>query len=596
MIMGAMCFASLSMVCMLQAILHSKNLPTLVMLTTIAFFASDFLSLLFGYASWSRTELSRVALLLLACVGILMAKSRLTKPSLLSSIPAMMFAGIARALNSAALQHNLRGVPSPTVQRFYLLGAGYIIGGIWLLLWSDRDLAMAEIDCVPLIALAINTTATTTALLTGTSMIFPMGEGQPVDEFKTRETIPCETKDATTLLALVGLTGCYSALSARRSYINWVQYCCFALALLCIGCKSALGRWHDSAPNSRGGLITYELLEDQSLPIETDNENHSTLNDTTVSPWALVSRRDRKSDVPRICQIIAVLTLCISAVAPNYFTPDFQKMASLDRELKPEVAMEVVISMYKEPVGDVWSFIAGLKSAPETSKASVLIYTKDEDADIKNLKMRTGADEVVKLANIGREGETHLHHINKRWDSLARHTMFLQADVKFDREFYSRLGNYFDADRTGFLNLGRADVCDCDTCGDRHFWSDKKGLFPQYHNKIYNSSDCNNVVINYKGSFMVSAARVRGISKTIYNELWQAFTDQNSWAHQPEFLQGKSDSMNAPYFGYTMERMWSLLFQCSDMNVAWKCPSYMSGWRIGGEIADCQCFDNDAPR
>ena len=33
MIMGAMCFTSLSMVCMLQAILHSKNLPTLVMLT-----------------------------------------------------------------------------------------------------------------------------------------------------------------------------------------------------------------------------------------------------------------------------------------------------------------------------------------------------------------------------------------------------------------------------------------------------------------------------------------------------------------------------------------------------------------------------------
>lgn len=33
MVMGAMFFTSLSMVCMLQAILHSKNLPTLVMLT-----------------------------------------------------------------------------------------------------------------------------------------------------------------------------------------------------------------------------------------------------------------------------------------------------------------------------------------------------------------------------------------------------------------------------------------------------------------------------------------------------------------------------------------------------------------------------------
>lgn len=509
----------------------------------------------------------------------------------------MLFAGVARALKNAAVKHNSRGVPSPTVQRFFLLGAGYVIGGIWLLLWSDRDFAMAEVDCVPLIALAINTMATTTALLTGASTIVPLSEDELVDELEISKTIPCEIKDATTLLALVGLTGCYSALSARRSYINRVQYCCFALALLCICCKSIRGRWYNSTPDSRGGLITYELLEDQALPTETDDENYSTLNDMTVSPWALVSRKNRKSVLSRTCQILAVLTLCISAVVPNYCTPDFEtKMASLDHNYKPKVAMEVVISMYKEPVGDVWNFIAGLKSAPETSKAAVLIYTKDEDADVKNLKMRTGADEVVKLANVGREGETYLHHINTRWDSLARHTMFLQADVKFDRKFYSRLGNYFDADRTGFLNLGRADVCDCDTCGDRYFWSDTSGLFPQYYNKIYNSSDCSNVVINYKGSFMVSAARVRGISKKIYNELWQAFTDKNSWAHQQEFLQGRSDSMNAPDFGYTMERMWSLLFQCSDMNVAWKCPSYISGWRVGGEIADCQCFDNDAPR
>jgi hypothetical protein len=33
MAIGAMCFAALSMICMLQAVLHNKNLPTLVMLT-----------------------------------------------------------------------------------------------------------------------------------------------------------------------------------------------------------------------------------------------------------------------------------------------------------------------------------------------------------------------------------------------------------------------------------------------------------------------------------------------------------------------------------------------------------------------------------
>jgi hypothetical protein len=40
MAIGAMCFAALSMICMLQAVLHNKNLPTLIMLT-VGYIASD---------------------------------------------------------------------------------------------------------------------------------------------------------------------------------------------------------------------------------------------------------------------------------------------------------------------------------------------------------------------------------------------------------------------------------------------------------------------------------------------------------------------------------------------------------------------------
>jgi hypothetical protein len=533
-------------------------------------------------------------MLLLACVGILLAEYRLSKNGLLSSIPALLFAGIARALKTAAKHQDPRNVPSRNTEMLFLLGAGYAVGSIWLYLWSDRDLALTELDRVPLPALAINAIATSTALLSGASTIYPMGEERPDDELQYHEPVPCEHKDALTLLVLAAVTGCYSALSPRRSYTNWIQYCCFALAISCIAYKSALSRWCNRTPASRDNLIAYELLEDQSLAAAPVDERNSIPDGAGRFRWTLDSTKSQKVDFARIHRIIVLLALCISTVALNYFTPEYDtEIASLDRDYKPDVPMEVVLSTYREPVGDIWNFIAGLKSVPETSKASVIIYTKDEDADVKNLKLRTGADEVIKLANVGREGETYLHHINTRWDTLAKHTMFLQADIHFNREFYSRLGNYFDADRTGFLNLGTADVCDCDSCGDRHFWFDNVGLFPQYHNEIYNSTDCSNAVINYKGSFIVSAARIRGIKRNIYNELWQAFIDKDSWAHQPDFSQGRPDSMNAPDFGYTMERMWSLLFQCSDMNVAWKCPSSISGWRIGGGIADCQCFDDD---
>jgi hypothetical protein len=108
---------------------------------------------------------------------------------------------------------------------------------------------------------------------------------------------------------------------------------------------------------------------------------------------------------------------------------------------------------------------------------------------------------------------------------------------------------------------------------------------------MYNSTICENVLLSYKGQFIVSAARIRGVNKDIYHDLWQAFVDENNPAHQPSNLQGRPDSMSAPDFGYTMERLWNLLFQCSSVDVGWKCPTLLSEWRLGGDISDCQCFD-----
>lgn len=190
------------------------------------------------------------------------------------------------------------------------------------------------------------------------------------------------------------------------------------------------------------------------------------------------------------------------------------------------------------------------------------------------------------------ESETYLNHILSRWDSLARQTIFLQADIHNPREFYAHINNYYNRALTGFLNLSwSGSVCSCGDCGDRLFWQDNANFLQKTYERIYNSTDCNNVLLSYKGQFVVSAARIRGINKDIYSDLWQALVDEKSWAHQPKHVQGRPDSMSAPDFGYTLERMWNLLFQCSNMDVAWKCPSMLSRWRIGGNIGDCQCFD-----
>jgi hypothetical protein len=231
---------------------------------------------------------------------------------------------------------------------------------------------------------------------------------------------------------------------------------------------------------------------------------------------------------------------------------------------------------------------------PQISGAHVTIYLKDGEADEEQIKQETNSNEVIKLPNVGREAETYLNHIINHWDSLAERTIFLQADVHNPREFYPFVERYFSRNQTGFLNLGWAgNVCNSADCGDKFGWHDETGFVPSLQNRIYDSTP-DNTLLSYKGQFVVTAARIRGIDKAIYNDLEQMLVNKTSWTHQQEYLRGRKDSMSQPYFGYTMERIWNVLFQCSDMDVAWKCPSLLSGWRPGGSIADCQCFDEES--
>lgn len=263
----------------------------------------------------------------------------------------------------------------------------------------------------------------------------------------------------------------------------------------------------------------------------------------------------------------------------------------LDLGYQPNGPLEVVISMYKEPTEDVASLISRLHSMPEMSQALFTIYLKDSEADEERIMQETNSHSVVKIPNIGREAETYLNHIVNRWDNLAERTVFLQADVHNPREFYPFVERYFRANQTGFLNLGWAgNVCNSDDCGDRHGWQDETLLFPQIQSRIDHSTR-DGVLLSYKGQFVATAARIRGIDKAIYDDLWKLLTDKDSWAHKEPYLKGREDEMSKPWFGYTMERIWNVLFQCSDMDVAWKCPTLLSGWRPGGSIADCQCFD-----
>lgn len=88
-----------------------------------------------------------------------------------------------------------------------------------------------------------------------------------------------------------------------------------------------------------------------------------------------------------------------------------------------------VVGLVEEPVSEVAHLISTLRAMPSLQDAAVHIYIKDEDASVSEIQRLTGATNVTKIPNVGREGETNIYHILNQWDNLAKHTFFLQANV-----------------------------------------------------------------------------------------------------------------------------------------------------------------------
>lgn len=300
---------------------------------------------------------------------------------------------------------------------------------------------------------------------------------------------------------------------------------------------------------------------------------------------------------------IAVLLFSLSEVFP---VPPSSKSAYLDNFYRPTADLDIVISMYKESMSDLTKTIDLITSIQAVAARSprIYVYVKDQDANLDRMQTTLSVHDpvITLLPNIGREGETYLNHILTQWDNLANHTMFIQAETHTPREMLPRIRDYYH-ESTGMLSLSFVgNTCDCNSnlCADR-FWSDASGLIQQTYLTANRLKECpspdSKILLSYKGQFIASAARIRGVDKKVYADLQQLFVDKNSYAHSKEYLSlatdltGTMDRISQPVFGFSMERLWSSLMQCDDMEVARRCPSLLSGWRTGGSRSDCQCLD-----
>jgi hypothetical protein len=258
-------------------------------------------------------------------------------------------------------------------------------------------------------------------------------------------------------------------------------------------------------------------------------------------------------------------------------------------------AFDIVVSAYTEDPASTKQMLDSIKKTVYLSNvhANVILYTKNQDANLTALKESTGADVVILLDNAGREGGTYLYHIVKNWDVLAEKTMFIQAHAHNMRELLPRINDYL-VDETGMLSLGFSGVtCNCLGCEDRWGWKDNDKVIPSLYQEIYNQT-CEpdtSILLSYKGQFVASASRIRGIKKSIYEKLLLAITTKEAWNPEGNATNFEN-KVDDPRFGFTMERLWSMVMQCAtDPRVAARCPSLLSGKSIGGDVRDCQCLD-----
>jgi hypothetical protein len=391
-------------------------------------------------------------------------------------------------------------------------------------------------------------------------------------------------------LALAGITGCFSVMSLQRLYTSVIQLCAFGMAVAIINQmhrvnddEDRLLLWQACIP-PRPDTESEATAKHAGLVDSASNGLHET-NQTNTFQWCSALQEGRLFGAG-----IVVVTWTVFITANFATVPPAAAPAVLDRGYQPSIPAEVVISMYNEPVSSVTLLISSLQGISSLADARMHVYTKDPVANTTALLEATGAHRVTTLPNIGRESETYLHHILSQWDSLAKHTLFVQAEVHNKAELLWRLRTEYDPLQTGMLDLGfRGHSYTCKGT-DQWGWSDDSGIISRVYDSIYHA-ECSPFLLSYKGQFVVSASRIRGNSKEIYSYLRQALVDPESWAHQEPYLQGRSDAMSAPVFGYSVERLWNVLFQCSDVAMFWKCPSFWSGVSTGDDRATCQCLD-----
>ena len=289
--------------------------------------------------------------------------------------------------------------------------------------------------------------------------------------------------------------------------------------------------------------------------------------------------------------------------------PDPAPPVSVSLAASSNPQLHVVVAHHSEEPYYIRTWTDNLRTIPYVQELGlkVIIYTKGPETDLTVLKEVSGAEEVFRLPNIGREGGTYLHHLLSVYDDPPQFLMVTQSYIKKAQQekgehtgelkpwLYDRLKTKFGHD-TGFMSLDRKhDICYCGHCTDMGR-DDFYPLWPQIYTMLQHTvcQELEGHVLSFNGHFIVSRKRILARPKAIYEYLKELVdAPEDHWIHaepKPQWFEkekGKSTPSN-PKFGHTLERLWHILFNCTDPADMIDCD--LKGMKAEGP-GGCTCKD-----
>ncbi|PQE16215.1 hypothetical protein CJF31_00011107 [Rutstroemia sp. NJR-2017a BVV2] len=588
-VVAASALAAAATPLVIQAILHMQNLPVLVMLFPLAWSADRAILLISGSLPRSSQQktLYQISVVVIASIIILYDDYRITVHGIALGVSGLISTGASKALFSMACEENRvnQGLSfsNSAHHGFVILTAvfGLLITGsssYWIESASGSFIpSLFEVDSTLLLFYISSTAAI--VLSGGSLLLFSSTSFTKILPSSKDEAVPVSDIFALNLSSVLILW--LSMFLASATYVSFIQILAYWTTVFALFVFSRNSFSFDFCSSIHATWWRKEASISEDLGMTSTEASYRTTKRMLLRNFCLTS-----------APILA--WLFVSTVITARHTTQSGISAHLDRDFVAESRFDIVVSMYDEDPTSVRQMLSSIKATKflSTLQPRVVLYTKNPTSDLTELLVATGANIVERLDNVGREGGTYLHHITQNWDHLANQTMFIQAHAHNQRELIPRLDNFL-VSNTGMLSLGFSGVvCDCEGCGDRLGWEDQWGLIPTLYKKLHDTNKCSErVLLSYKGQFVASASRIRGVPLDIYDGLHDAITSTSGWSHDPNVVGDNMDEPDAPYFGYTVERIWNLLMQCSNSRVATMCPSLLSQWRTFGRIEDCQCLD-----